>query len=134
MAASIRRARQQAADSPSGSEEEQLWADIAEAYLLFLTRSEAELTADPSVLVQAYRDTIPSNRRFAWDATRGQLELFAQLGHRTDAVDAVTETCGDPASTEPARQERLVVFGGHRIDPPGHPARFPAAAEAAPRW
>ena len=48
VAASIRRAREQL------PEDERLWADIADADLLFLTLSDEELQADPSVLVQAY--------------------------------------------------------------------------------
>lgn len=123
VAASITRAREQLPD------DERLWADIADADLLFLTLPEDELLADPSVLVQAYRDAIPPNKAFAWDATSGQLALFAQLGHRAAAVQAVMqafETAGGGAAAE---SKHLVVFAGHCIDSPGAPPRFPATAE-----
>jgi hypothetical protein len=127
VAASVARAREQLLD------DERLWADIAEADLLFLTHPEDELLADPSVLVQAYRDAIPSNKRFAWDATSGQLSLFAQLGHRTAAAQAVMEAFAEPAADTQSRRDHLVVFTGHSIDRAGAPPRFPAAAEAKAR-
>ena len=122
VAASIRRAREQL------PEDERLWADIADADLLFLTLSDEELQADPSVLVQAYRDAIPSNKFFAWDATAGQLALFAQLGYRAEAVQAVMKEFERPSQSA-SQQEHLVVFTGHRIDAAGAPPRFPAAVE-----
>ena len=127
VAASVTRARE------SLPEADRLWADIAEADLLFLTLPEDELLADPSVLVQAYRDAIPAHKSWAWDATSGQLELFAQLGHRAAAVQAVLQAFARPAQGAAARREQLLVFAGHRIDAAGEPARFPAAAEAKAR-
>lgn len=124
VAASIKRAREQL------PEDDRLWADIAEADLLFLTLPDEELRADPSVLVQAYRDAIPPNKHFAWDATSGQLALFAQLGYRAEAVQAVMQAFNQPTASESPEREHLVVFAGHGIDPPGAPKRFPAAAEA----
>lgn len=127
VAASIKRARERS------SEAERHWADIADADLLFLTLPEGELAADPSLVVQAYRDAIPPNKRFAWDATSGQLALFAQLGIRPEAVQAVMRDFGEQAAEEAAFGEHLVVFAGHTIDAPGAPPRFPAAAEADAR-
>ena len=124
---SISRAREQAAEA------ERLWADIADADLLFLTLAEDELQTDPSALVQTYRDAIPPAKRFAWGATRGQLALFAQLGHRAEAVRAVMQAFGDPDRHAPQQREQLIVFTGHRIDAPGTPPRFPATAEAKAR-
>ena len=91
------------------------------------------MQADPSLLVQAYRDAIPPNKRFAWDATSGQLALFAQLGHRAEAVQAMMQAFKGPAHTAPTRREHLVVFTGHSIDTDGTPPRFPAKAEAHAR-
>ena len=126
--ASVTRAREQlpAAD--------RVWADIADADLLLLTQPEEELQADPTVLVQAYRNAVPPNDPFAWDATSGQLALFAQLGLRTGAVQAVLDAFDPPttAKKNPQRQH-LVVFTGHNIDAPGAPPRFPAGAEAKAR-
>jgi hypothetical protein len=42
----------------------------------FLTVPDEEWQSDPSAIVQAYRDAIPSSKRFAWDATSGQLDLL----------------------------------------------------------
>jgi hypothetical protein len=123
VAASIKRAREQLPEA------ERLWAEIADADLLFLTMPEEELQADPSVLVQAYRDAIPPNKQFAWDATSGQLALFAQLGLCVDAAQAVMQAFDRPASSAPPTREHLVVFTGHRVDVAGAPPRFPAKAE-----
>jgi len=127
VAASIRRARQQlpADEAP--------WAAIADADLLLLTLPEEALRADPAVLVQAYRDALPANKPFAWDATRGQLALFAQLGLRAEAARAVMQALARPAPEQAARSEHLVVFSGHGIDAEGAPPRFPAAAEGKAR-
>lgn len=126
--ASVTRAREQL---PAN---ERVWADIADADLLFLTLPEDELQADPSVLVQAYRDAVPPNDPFAWDATHGQLQLFAQLGLRADAVQAVTKAFDGPKDSKDDKKKplrrHLVVFTGHGIDVLGAPPRFPASAEA----
>jgi len=127
VAASIKRAREQLPEA------ERLWADIADADLLFLTSTDEELAADPSVVVQAYRDAIPPNRRFAWDATSGQLALFAQLGHRTAVVTAVMQEFGGISGSAAPPHEHLIVFAGHGIDANGAPPRFPAAAEGKAR-
>ena len=129
VAAAIKRARAQ----PHASENDRLWAAIADADLLFLTVPDEEWKADPSLLVQAYRDAIPPKKRFAWDATGGQLELFAQLGLRAEAVQAIMQAFKGPADTAPTRREHLVVFTGHSIDTDGTPPRFPAKAEAHAR-
>ncbi len=121
VAAAIKRARALASDA------DRLWPDIADADLLFLTAPDEEWKADPTLLVQAYRDAIPPKKRFAWDATSGQLELFAQLGLRAEAVQAIMTAFKGPADTQPA--EHLVVFTGHCIDVDGAPPRFPAKAE-----
>jgi hypothetical protein len=129
--ASVTRAREQL---PAN---ERVWADIADADLLFLTLSVDELLADPSALVQAYRDAVPPNDPFAWDATHGQLRLFAQLGLRADAVQAVTNAFDGPKETKDDKKEplrrHLVVFTGHGIDVSGAPPRFPASAEGKAR-
>ena len=108
---------------------ERVWADIADADLLFLTLAEEELQADLTVVVQAYRDAVPLNDPFAWDATSGQLALFAQLGLRAVAVKSVMDAFVPPAGAKQARRQHLVVFTGHSVDAPGAPPRFPASAE-----
>ena len=110
-----------------------LWANIADADFLFLTLPDAELQANPDLLVQAYREAIPQNKLFAWNATSGQLQLFATLGHRADAVQSVLNAFGTSKTTSAAAREHLIVFAGHRIDTVGAPPRFPAASEAKAR-
>src|SRR5262249_3965235 len=127
VATAIQRARLQE------SGDARMWADIADADLLFLTLPEEEWQADLSVIVQAYRDAIPENKRFAWDATSGQLALFAQLGLRTEAAQAVMQAFEGPAVAKSVPSEHLVVFTGHGIDAPGAPPRFPAQAESKAR-
>ncbi|MEO8122675.1 MAG: tetratricopeptide repeat-containing protein [Burkholderiales bacterium] len=127
--ASVTRAREQLPES------ERVWADIADADLLFLTLPESELQADPSALVLAYRDAVPANDPFAWDATSGQLQLFAQLGLRVHAAQAVMndfDAPKNPKDDKPLRRH-LVVFTGHGVDLPGAPPRFPASAEGKAR-
>jgi hypothetical protein len=112
---------------------DRLWAHIAEADLLFLTLSEPELQANPELLVQAYREAIPPNKAFAWDATSGQLALFAQLGHRAEAVHAVMDAFAPGAGPSTPVREHLVVFAGHRIDENSALPRFPPASEMRAR-
>jgi hypothetical protein len=57
-----------------------MWAQISEADLLFLATVEPASQEDTDAVLTAYRDAIPRGKPFAWDATRGQLELFAVLG------------------------------------------------------
>ncbi|MEO5882871.1 MAG: tetratricopeptide repeat-containing protein [Caldimonas sp.] len=127
VAASITRARKQL------PEDERVWADIADADLLFLTVADEELQTDHSLIVQAYRDAIPPNKHFAWDATSGQLELFSHLGHRAEAVRSVMQAFENTHATVDKQREHLVVFSGHGIDADGAKPRFPAVAETKAR-
>jgi hypothetical protein len=111
--------------------EGRMWAHISEADLLFLTSGAASGQDDTEAVVAAYRDAIPKGKAFAWDATRGQLELFAALGIKAGlAKKAIQEM---DARFESAKPVHLVVFSGHTVDAPhAVPPRFPAtlAAEA----
>lgn len=121
--ASVRRAREQAPES------DRIWADVAEADLLLLRTPEPPEPSDIAALVQAYTDAIPANKRFAWDAAHGQLALFAMLGIRPAAAQAVIQAMGPAAAARSRTEEHLVVFAGHGLDSPGMPRRFPAEAE-----
>lgn len=115
--------------------EELMWAKIAEADLLFLTQPDEEWQADPSAIVQAYRDAIPANKAWAFDAASGQLRLFGKLGFRAPAVDAVLEAFKTAPDLKyaPDKTCHLVVFTGHGIDGPGAPRRFPPESEGRAR-
>lgn len=115
--------------------EELMWAKIAEADFLFLTQPDEEWQDDPSAIVQAYRDAIPANKAWAFDAASGQLRLFAKLGFRAPVVSAVLEAFKATPELKYAADKtcHLVVFTGHGIDRPGAPRRFPSEAEGRAR-
>ncbi len=111
--------------------DDKMWADIAAADLLFLTQPDEEWQADASAIVQAYTDAIPPNKAWAFDAAGGQLELFAALGFRAPAAQAVFAAFAQ--APKPKKRQHLCVFTGHGIDAPGAPPRFPATAEGKAR-
>ena len=43
-------------------------------------------------VVEAYKNGIPRNGRFAWDAAKGQLQLFALLGIKVELANEVIGT------------------------------------------
>ena len=119
-------------------ESERIWADISRADLVFLNED------DPARVVKRYQDVIPRDNPFAWDAAKGQLQLFASLGVKAKLARAVIEamdarlagTSGSvtagavkpPAAA--AKPLHIVVFSGHRFDEPGRrETRFPATLE-----
>jgi hypothetical protein len=101
---------------------------ISDADLLFLTDDSDERVT--SAYDYVFADASP----FDWDATRGQLQLFAELGIRGErarlVIDKVEGVLG-PAS-EQRRPIHVVVFAGHQFDQPGRqPTRFPVDHQAA---
>jgi hypothetical protein len=78
--------------------------------------------------VRAYKDAVPKNGRFAWDAAKGQLELFAKLGIKADLASEIIRTIDALMDrSEPDKKGlHTVVFVGHRVDEPGRNIpRFP---------
>jgi len=107
------------------SDPDRIWADISRADVLFLTDQKREAR-----VVGAYRDAIPTDRPFAWDAARGQLALFAELGVQADlATKVITEIdprFADRQADEQRKPLHMILFVGHRVDAPGRtPSRFP---------
>jgi len=105
---------------------ERLWAEISKADVLFLTDTRREAR-----VIGAYRDAIPKDRPFAWDAARGQLNLFADLGVQADlARKVMAEIDARFADRQPNSARKplhLILFAGHRVDAPGRSQpRFPA--------
>ncbi|GGP26832.1 tetratricopeptide repeat-containing protein [Silvimonas amylolytica] len=120
-----------------------IWARIAAADLLFLDRLDDAPGADYSVVVDAYRDAVPKGT-FFWDAARGQLELFEQLGIGVPAAQAVFRAFDEPITvavesrgTPTKKIERhLVIFSGHNVDRTGatlYTPRFPASEQGRAR-
>lgn len=62
---------------------DRMWAEISAADLLFLTSTRL------SRISGAYKNAIPRNQAFGWDAARGQLELFADLGVKEELAREV---------------------------------------------
>lgn len=99
-----------------------LWAEISKADLLFLRESREQRVVD------FYKRTIPSNNPFAWDAAKGQLELFKSLDIKSDLADKIINSVNIQQKSSPKKDKpvHLVMFAGHRIDFPNRPApRFP---------
>jgi len=111
---------------------ERVWAEVSAADLVFLTPGAPE-----SRVVQAYIDAIPARNAFAWDAARGQLDLFRSLGVKADLATSVIDRLDArfPKKAEPSSKPvHLVVVAGHRVDAPGRPTpRFPESKEADAR-
>jgi hypothetical protein len=105
---------------------ERLWAEISKADVMFLT-DDTRMQR----VIGAYRDAIPENKLFAWDATRGQLKLFAELGIKAELASAViAANDGRLKETESKKPLHVIVFAGHRVDLPGRSQpRFPEGQE-----
>jgi hypothetical protein len=102
---------------------ERAWANVSKADLLFLFDENEDR------VVSEYEYALPERHRFAWDAARGQLTLFATLGFRAELAKKVIATIDAGMPTKPAGDERplhMVIFAGHRVDVEGSPPRFPA--------
>jgi hypothetical protein len=119
----------------SESDPDRIWAEISAADLLFLFDGQRK-----GRVVAAYRDAIPLDKAFAWDAARGQLQLFADLGVREELAREVIQALdarfgGDSDKADAGKKPvHLVLFAGHRVDEPGREEpRFPATKEARVR-
>jgi hypothetical protein len=120
------------------SDEERLWAKISAADLMFLVEERNKR------VVEAYKNAIPRNGRFAWDAAKGQLQLFALLGIKADLANEVIRTMDALVDhSEPDKVDRsepdkkvlhTIVFAGHRVDEAGREKpRFPPDRETRAR-
>ena len=111
------------------NDEDRMWAKISAADLRFLGEER------PGRVIRAYRDAIPSDNAFAWDAAKGQLCLFSSLGVRAELADKIVREI-DPlvAVPNPEPGLHIVIFAGHQIDQPGREQpRFPAEREEQAR-
>ena len=111
------------------SNSDRLWAKISKADVLFLTDDKRKAR-----VIDAYRDAIPEDKPFAWDAARGQLELFADLGVKADparqVITAIDTRFAAQQPSGPKKPLHLVLFAGHRVDAPGRiEPRFPKELE-----
>jgi hypothetical protein len=107
-----------------------VWAEISRADVLFLTENNEQR------VINRYKDTIPRDNPFAWDAAKGQLQLFASLGVKADLAHKVISAIDSQPEKKASADNKplhVVLFAGHRVDRPGHPARFPAPQEGRAR-
>jgi hypothetical protein len=129
LRSSVRLATNAAIERLGQEGKDRVWANIGRADLLFLTEERDQR------VVQAYRDAVPKSDAFAWDAARGQLQLFASLGVRAERAERVIQELD--AYVEPTKSVpdlHLVVAVGHRTDEPGRAVRrFPADQEQQAR-
>ena len=94
---------------------------------MFLTDEKRE-----GRVISAYRYSIPIDNPFAWDAVRGQLQLFSDLGIQSAlAENVIKELAGAFTNAATAKPIHLVIFAGHSVDLPGRAEpRFPEDKEA----
>jgi hypothetical protein len=115
----------------SRNDQNRVWAEISAADLLFLSEER------PTRVVEAYRESVPKNGFFAWNAARGQLELFTKLGYKVELANKVISTI-DTLVVRPEVDDigdlHVVIFVGHRIDKAGRALlRFPPDREPQAR-
>jgi len=104
-----------------------VWARITSADVLFLTEPSVER------VVKRYKDVVPADKDFKWDAVGGQLDLFAALGIKAELARRVIAEVGREEARE-GKPSHVVVFAGHRVDASGRkPPRFPPEKEARAR-
>lgn len=87
-------------------------------------------------VAEAYKNAIPKNGRFAWDAAKGQLQLFFLLGIKADLADEVIRAMDALVDRPEGETKTLhtVVFTGHRVDEAGRKKpRFPSTRETKAR-
>jgi len=115
---------------------DRFWAEISAADVLFLDPEGREQR-----VLAAYGDAIPSDKPFAWDAVRGQLELFAALGVKAELAGKVINKISAAFEEEDKKQKKsqeklkkpvhLIAIAGHLVDAPGRSEpRFPLTREA----
>ena len=111
-----------------------VWVEISEADLCFLTAKR------PTRVFSAYHKALDGADDFAVEAARSQIVLCQQLGILGDNVKAALSVFppspvedGAPQGGE-KRNPRVLLFTGHRVDDPGRKTpRFPADKESVAR-
>ncbi|MCK7508713.1 MAG: hypothetical protein MZV70_34890 [Desulfobacterales bacterium] len=86
----------------SSEDSDRCWAKISNADVLFLTLEGREQR-----VVTAYSDAVPPDKvPFAWDAAKGQLNLFACLGIKTDLAEKVIRAIAPRFEDQAMKRER----------------------------
>ena len=124
LSASVDLSLKATAERLKRQERTDVWAEISEADLCFLTSNR------PQKVSGAYRRALVDAPVFVSDAVRRQLSLYQDLGLLNDNVGAVLtvlEPEAAPVATAVASTpQRVLLFTGHMIDAPGRAEpRFP---------
>ena len=101
-----------------------IWVDISEADLCFLTSNK------PGRISNLYRDALAEGQDFEIDSVRRQVNLYQQLDLLPENVQAVLDLLDGTAATAPppaaSAPRRVLLFTGHMIDAPDRAEpRFP---------
>jgi len=127
LSASVELSLKSTLDRNKREEQTDIWAEISEADLCFLTSNK------PGRISNQYRDALAGAQDFEIDAVRRQVNLYKQLGLLPENVQAVLDLLdgtGPLAPPPPAVSEprRVILFTGHMIDAPNRAEpRFPAS-------
>jgi len=100
------------------------------------TKTEQASNAVYKRIVQKYRSAIPYDEPFVWNAARGQLLLFAELGVKEELARRVIAALDGYYNRLSPTEEPLhiILFVGHRVDEPNRlEPRFPGDAEPRAR-
>ena len=110
--------------------ETDIWAEISDADLTFLTSSRSTRVA------RAYQKALANAPDFAREVARSQLLLYEQLGILGENTAAALAAVGGDQREhrDAAAKPRVILFTGHRIDAPGRETpRFPPDKEEQAR-
>lgn len=116
-------------------EQNDIWAEISECDLLFLTSEK------PLRVATAYHKTLANVKDFNTGSIKNQLWLYQKLGIFSENVDAVLKELNvnnpntEKKSTDNSSENsRVLLFTGHMIDSPDRKTpRFPADKETVAR-
>jgi hypothetical protein len=86
---------------------DRVWAEMSPADISFLVEP------NPNRVVKAYADAVPKSNLFAWDAARGQLELFASLGVKEKLARDIISAIESDLKRMESRETHVIVFAGH---------------------
>ena len=111
------------------SEPSRAWAEVSKADLSFLTDSNHYR------ILQQYKDAIPLDAPFVWDAAKANLGIKADIAQQViEAIDQRFDSRQKSAPSDrqdkTAKPKHLILFTGHMIDASERPdPRFPANKE-----
>ena len=126
LAASVDLSLKAAAERLRKAQSVDIWAEISEADLCFLTSKK------PTKVSNAYRKALAGAPNFAREAVRRQLGLYQDLGLLQEKVSAVLQMLdvnqgtGEGSSVPATGPNRVLLFTGHMVDRPNRDVpRFP---------